>query len=174
MCALWLAETFTATHTPGDTANHSLFISSYLICMCISARQNRLANQICMYTTCKSCPIVGELASYMIHGWRHTKVAIFILFELRTPSTPIYWFTSKYTSSMLLAQVLYLNATWLLPYHFLTVLNSMKYIQWDSHVVKLLHHVVSFQKITLDGNTRPWNRILYSYHAVTNIDLIST
>ncbi len=65
--ALWLAEAFTATHTPGDTGNHKLF-TPYLICMCISERQNMLANQICMYTTRKSCPIVGELASSLMEG----------------------------------------------------------------------------------------------------------
>ncbi len=68
MCALWLAEAFTATHTPGDTANHGRFTPSYLICMCFSARQNMLANQICVLCTCKSCPIVGELASSQMEG----------------------------------------------------------------------------------------------------------
>ncbi len=36
--------------------------------MCISARQNMLANQICMNTTLKSCPIVGELAISSVEG----------------------------------------------------------------------------------------------------------
>ncbi len=40
----WPTEVFTATHTPGDTANHGHF-SPYLICMCILAKQNTLANQ---------------------------------------------------------------------------------------------------------------------------------
>ncbi len=49
-CVLELAEAFTATHTPGDTANQGHFTSSYLICMCISARQNMLAYQnLCEY-----------------------------------------------------------------------------------------------------------------------------
>ncbi len=52
VCALWLAEASTATHTPGDTANHRLF-TLYFICMCISARQNMMiVNQIwVLYTT---------------------------------------------------------------------------------------------------------------------------
>ncbi len=48
VCVLWLAEAFTANHTPGDTANHRHFTPSYLICrpyMCFSARQDMLANQ---------------------------------------------------------------------------------------------------------------------------------
>ncbi len=45
VCALWLSQAITTTHTPGDTANHRDFTPSYLICMCISARQNMLANQ---------------------------------------------------------------------------------------------------------------------------------
>ncbi len=69
VCALWLTEAITTTtHTPGDTANHWLFTPSYLVCMCISARQNMSSNQICMYTTYKSCPIVGEPASSLMEG----------------------------------------------------------------------------------------------------------
>ncbi len=49
-------------------SNHKLFTPSYFICMCISARQNMLANQIYVYATRKSCPIVGELACSPIEG----------------------------------------------------------------------------------------------------------
>ncbi len=35
-----------------------------------------------------------------------TKVGIFIWFELRITSTPIYWFTSNYSGSVILAHVL--------------------------------------------------------------------
>ncbi len=66
--ALWLAKASTATHIPGDTANHRLYRPSYLICMCISARQNLLANQICVLYTRKPCPVVGELASLAMEG----------------------------------------------------------------------------------------------------------
>ncbi len=70
-------ETFTATHTTGDTANHRLFTPSYLNYICITARQNMLANEICMYITCKSWPIFGELASSLMEGsdfqWKVTK-----------------------------------------------------------------------------------------------------
>ncbi len=45
-----------------------LFTPSYLIFMCISARQNTLANQICMLYRLKSYPIVGELAGFSIEG----------------------------------------------------------------------------------------------------------
>ncbi len=71
VCVLWLAEAFTAIHTPDDTANHGYFTPSYLICrpsMCFSARQDMLANQFCMYTTCKLCTIVGELPSSPMEG----------------------------------------------------------------------------------------------------------
>ncbi len=44
VCVLWLAETFTAIHTPGDKANHGHFPPSYLIWMCFSERQDMLAN----------------------------------------------------------------------------------------------------------------------------------
>ncbi len=67
MSVLWLAEAFTITHTPGDTANHRHFTPSYLICMWISVRQDMLANQN-LYTTRKLCPIVGELASSPMEG----------------------------------------------------------------------------------------------------------
>ncbi len=39
--------------------------SYLLICMCISARQNLLANQICVYTTCISCSICWTASSPM-------------------------------------------------------------------------------------------------------------
>ncbi len=45
-----------------------LFTPSYLICVIISTMQNMLANQICVLYTCKSCPIVGELASSPMEG----------------------------------------------------------------------------------------------------------
>ncbi len=44
VCVLWLAKSFTATHTPGDTTNHGHFTSCYLICMWILVRQDMLAN----------------------------------------------------------------------------------------------------------------------------------
>ncbi len=66
VCVLRLAEALTATHRLGDTANHGHFTPSYHICMCFSTRQDMLANQnlgkICMYTSRKLCPIVGELS----------------------------------------------------------------------------------------------------------------
>ncbi len=73
MCALWLAKTFTATDTPGDTANHWLFTPSYLICVS-QQRQNMLANQIWVLYTHKSCPIVRELALW----WRVTELCSII------------------------------------------------------------------------------------------------
>ncbi len=35
--------------------------------LCISAMQNMLANQICMFYTCKSCTIVGEQVSSQMY-----------------------------------------------------------------------------------------------------------
>ncbi len=60
-CVLWLIEAFTTTHTSGETANQGHLTPSYLI-LCVS--QNARICQtikICMYTTRKSCPIVGKL-----------------------------------------------------------------------------------------------------------------
>ncbi len=62
-----------ATNTPGDTAKHmTLHTPSYLISVCISERQNMLANLTCVLQTCKSCPIIEELGIFIMEGiWRY-------------------------------------------------------------------------------------------------------
>ncbi len=67
-CVLWMAKTFTATHTPGETANHGHF-TLLILSVCVSQKARICYPiKICMYITCKSCPTVGELASSPIEG----------------------------------------------------------------------------------------------------------
>ncbi len=70
----WLKHSQPPTHQVIQPIR--LFTPSYLICMCISARQNILANQICVLYTHKSCPIVGEIASSPMEGSRTTEILI--------------------------------------------------------------------------------------------------
>ncbi len=75
-------------HTMWYNQSHN-FHPSRLICMYISARQNMLANQICVFITHKSCSIVGELASSSMESTIGSKLlklisnCILNMFEIR-------------------------------------------------------------------------------------------
>ncbi len=93
VCALWLAKAFTATHTPGDTANHRrLHTLSHLSVYLSKAEYVSQSNLI--YTTCKTCPIVGELASSQMEANFAISDESFIFFSLlsviRTSNEELY------------------------------------------------------------------------------------